>query len=217
MYKTLTTIDLEGKRFYQISDEILYPSITTVLGGTMSEDKKQGLENWRNWLGKDKAKEVSTEAARRGTSVHLLIEKFLAGEDPNSVPHVEQKDRAMFNSLKLNLRKVGKIHGQEVALYSDLLQVAGRCDLIAEYDGVDSIVDYKTSTNPKDSSKIEDYWLQATFYALAHNEMFGTEISQLVILMAVEKGLPVAYKKQISVELVDKLCERIEKFYSELK
>lgn len=215
MYKTLTTVDLEGKRFYQISDEVLYPSITTVLGLTASEEKKQALENWRNWLGKDKAKSVSEEAARRGTSVHLLIEKFLGGESTDDVAGVEQKDRAMFNSLKINLKKVGKISGQEVALYSDYLGVAGRCDLVAEFEGELAIVDYKTSTNPKAKDKIDDYWLQTAFYALAHNEMFNTNITKLVIMMAVERGLPILYKKQIDEKLVDQLCDRIEKFYAE--
>jgi hypothetical protein len=214
-YKDIQTVSLEGKRFYQVNDETFYPSITTILGNTMSEEKQEGLKKWQAWLGKEKADQVRDEAARRGTQIHLLIEKFLKGESIITANYLKS-DIALFNALKMKLRKINRVYAQEVALYSDLLQIAGRCDLIGEFEEVPSIVDYKTSTKNKTSEQIEDYWLQAAFYAVAHNEMFGTNITQLVILMTVEQGMPLVFKKQLNEELVDKLMDRVDEFYRKL-
>ena len=211
-YVDYPTVDVEGKRFYQLGDQKYYPSITTILGNTLEPEKAQALENWRNWLGKAKADKVRDDAATRGTNTHLMIERKLKGEDVREsefpVEHVR-----IFNSLKFELQKINTVLGQEVVLYSDLVQVAGRCDLIAEYDGELSVVDYKTSSRVKSKDEIGDYWLQAAFYAIAHNEMYGTEITKLVILMGVEKGLPLVFRKRIDEEMVAKLLDRVDKFY----
>lgn len=214
-YPDIKTVDVHGKRFYQINDETFYPSITTVLGHTLAEEKQQALEGWRNWLGKDKAAAETKRAADRGTNVHTMIEQFLKKE-PINCPTATQTDIQMFNSLKLKLKAINKIYGQEVPLFSNLLQVSGRCDFIGEYEGLPVIADWKTSTNVKDLERVQDYFIQATFYAIAHNEMFGTNIQDIVIFVAVEKGLPQVFKKHITPELVDQLMDRTDKFYKEL-
>ena len=214
-YPALQTVELKGKRFYQINDETFYPSITTVLGTTQASEKVQALEGWRNWLGKDKAAAETKRAADRGTQVHLMIEQFLKKE-PINAPLATTVDMQMFNSIKLKLRAINKIYGQEVALYSDMLGVAGRCDFIGEYENVPVVADWKTSTNLKSNERVEDYFIQATFYAIAHNEMFGTNIENIVIFVAVEKGFPQVFKRKITPELVDQLMDRTEKFYKEL-
>lgn len=215
-YPSYQTVDVKGKRFYQIDDETFFPSITTVLGTTQTEEKAAALEGWRNWLGKEKAATETKRAADRGTQVHLMIEQFLKKE-PINCPAATPTDIAMFNSLKLKLRAINRIYGQEVTLCSRLLEVAGRCDFIGEYEGIPVIADWKTSTNIKNLEMVQDYFIQATFYAIAHNEMFGTEIEDIVIFVGVEKGLPQVFKKKITSEFVDQLMERTDKFYKELK
>lgn len=214
-YPAIQTVELKGKRFYQINDETFYPSITTVLGGTLAPEKTAALEGWRKWLGTDKAKAETQRAADRGTQVHLMIEQFLKKE-PINCPNATLVDTQMFNSLKLKLKAINKIYGQEVALYSDMLGVAGRCDFIGEYENVPVIADWKTSTNIKGLDRVQDYFIQGAFYAIAHNEMFGTNIENIVIFVAVEKGLPQVFKRKITTDLVDELMERTEKFYKGL-
>ncbi len=214
-YPSYQTVEVKGKRFYQIDDETFYPSITTVLGTTQTEEKKEALEGWRNWLGKEKAATETKRAADRGTQVHLMIEQFLKKE-PINCPDATPTDIQMFNSLKLKLKAINKIYGQEVTLCSKLLEVAGRCDFIGEYENVPVIADWKTSTNIKNLDMVQDYFIQATFYAIAHNEMFDTSIEDIVIFVGVEKGLPQVFKRKITSELVDQLIARTEKFYKEL-
>lgn len=214
-YVDYPTVDVEGKRFYQLADDKYYPSITTVLGNTLEPEKAQALENWRNWMGAAKADKVRDDAAQRGTNTHLMLERYLRGEDPRAQDFPDAHSR-IFNSLKFELQKINTVLGQEVVLYSDLLRVAGRCDLVAEHDGELAIVDYKTSSRVKSKDEIGDYWLQAAFYALGHNERFGTDISKLVILMGVEKGLPLVFRKRLDEELVTKLLDRVHRFYERL-
>jgi hypothetical protein len=56
----------------------------------------------------------------------------------------------------------------------------------------------------------------AAFYTAAHNEMFGTDIKKMIILMGVENKLPMVFKKDLSDELLLKLVERITEYYAKL-
>ena len=214
-YQDYSTINVDGKRIYQISDEKYYPSITTVLGQTLLSEKKSYLDAWKARVGNAKADQITNDACTRGTNTHLMLERYLRGEDPGLAEFPEAHGN-IFKSLRLELRKINKVEGQEVVLYSDILGVAGRCDLIAEYQGTLAVVDYKTSSRVKNADEIGDYWIQTAFYAIAHNEMFGTNIEKLVIMMGVENHLPMIFRKVIDDDLLLKLSERVSEFYSRL-
>jgi len=77
---------------------------------------------------------------------------------------------------------------QETALWSASRRYAGRVDLVGVWEGEPAIIDFKTSRKPKQDAWITDYWLQTTAYALAHNELFGSDITQLVLLITCETG-----------------------------
>lgn len=192
----------------------MYPSITSVLGKTMPVEKANKLQAWVAAVGEMHAKAHTEKAALRGENVHLMIEQYLKGEEVN-VPRASLSDKQMFQALKLPLKKINEVWGQEAALYSHVLGVAGRTDCIGVYDGIPSIIDFKTSGRVKNDKDIEDYWLQCTFYALAHNEMFGTDIMQGVIIMGVENGMPMVWKKNI-YEFIEPLANRIDEFYKKL-
>jgi genome maintenance exonuclease 1 len=76
--------------------------------------------------------------------------------------------------------------GIESALYSDIYKVAGRCDLIADFRGVPSIIDYKTSDKVKREDWIENYFLQSSLYSYMLWEMTGVVTRQIVLLIAIE-------------------------------
>jgi ATP-dependent exoDNAse (exonuclease V) beta subunit len=111
-----------------------------------------------------------------------------------------------------HVNKIQEVVGQEVVLYSHQLEIAGRCDLIGYFDNELSIIDYKTSNYPKNKNDIEDYWIQTTFYAIAHNEMFNTNITNLVIIMGVNNKLPLVFKSKINQSMIDKLNNRRNQF-----
>jgi genome maintenance exonuclease 1 len=92
--------------------------------------------------------------------------------------------------------------------------IAGRVDCIAEFDGVLSVIDFKTSNNNKDDKMIEDYFLQETFYALAYMERYGDEVNQIVTIAAVERGaVPLVFKKTITPYIIP-LKRRVDEFYT---
>jgi genome maintenance exonuclease 1 len=164
-------------------------------------------------LGVDKAKKETARCATRGTAVHLMAEKYL-NNDPNPTENQPADYIKLFNQLKFGLHRINNIRIQEIPLYSDEFMVAGRTDCIGEFDGVLSVIDFKTSNNNKSEAMIEDYFLQETFYALAYLEMFGEEINQIVTITAVEKGaVPLVFKKQI-IPYIIPLKRRIDEFYT---
>ena len=213
-YPELSTVSHNGQRWYDCPNGF-YPSITTLLGQTEPPEKKASLENWRNSLGHAKADAVSKAATDRGTNVHLLAERFLKGEQvdaPINGQPVPYPDMQSFNALKLKLKKVEEVWGQEVALYSETIEVAGRCDLIGVYKGQPCIIDFKTSSRVKSRADIANYELQLAFYGIAHNEMFGTDIDTGIILMVAETGFPMEFNV-VLCDHYEELGKRVEKFW----
>lgn len=210
-YLDFKTIEEFNLRWYVITEDLAFPSITSMLGRTQSEEAKQSLANWRESIGEERAQEISLEATTNGTAVHLLIEMFLKGETINEADFTDQQMKS-FRSLKGYLKKLDEVWGQEVALFSADLQIAGRCDCIGVYKGKPSILDWKTSSKIKSDEMIEDYKYQLAFYARAHNEMYGTNIDHGVVLMATKDGFPLEFCVDLN-KYFDKLEARVKRFY----
>ena len=66
---------------------------------------------------------------------------------------------------------------------------------MATWDGVPSIVDFKTSRKLKREDWIESYFLQATAYSIMFEELTGVNIPQFVILVAVDHEEPQVFIK----------------------
>lgn len=184
---------VNGKRFYITPDGNEYPSVTTVLG----DKEKPWLEDWRKMLGDNKAKKETKRCADRGTTIHEMAEKYLNNEDIKLRDYKPEyvKD---FNKLKMKLNKIDNIRGQEVGLYSDRLKIAGTVDCVAEFNGLLSIIDFKTSTNNKTKDMIDDYFKQCTAYAIAWHERTGEAIEDITIIIAVERSImPLVYTDKI--------------------
>jgi hypothetical protein len=172
----------DGTRVYLTPTGKKYPSVTTVTG----LHTKEGIMAWRRRVGEAEANRVSSKASARGTRIHTYCEKFLLGEeiDPDIF------DKEMFESMKYWLDDINNIHCLETPLWSDYLQVAGTVDCIAEFQGKLSVIDFKTSSKPKDRDDIYQYFMQTAAYAVAFEERTGIPIGRLVIIMAVENDDP---------------------------
>jgi genome maintenance exonuclease 1 len=203
-----------GKRHYTTPEGNKYPSVTTVLG----DQEKPWLTDWRNSLGHEKADAETKRAGERGDAVHTLAEIYLNNKLTSEITKPYKPELVnWFNKVKLNLNKVDNIRIQEAALYSDVLRVAGRVDCIGEYEGVLSIVDFKTSTNSKVKAMVYDYYLQTTAYALMWEEQTGEHIDDIVIIMSVEKGMvPLIFKEKVH-KYISPLMKRINKYYEDHK
>jgi hypothetical protein len=205
-----TTEGIRG-RFYLVEEGVKYPSITTILGA----GEKPYLEAWRQSLGVDNANKETKRCADRGTAVHTMIERFLQN-DPDPTKGFDPVIADEFRALKMSLRKVNNILLQEGALYSNILKTAGRVDCIGEYDGKLAVIDFKTSTNSKSTHMIQDYYLQTTAYAWMLEEIYGIHVENIVIIMSVEKGLPLVFKEKTE-HFIQPLCERINTYYKNVK
>ena len=179
----------DGKRYYVTPEGIKLPSVTTVVGA----QKKESIMEWRRRVGEETANKISRQATQRGTNVHTLCERYLNNEP---LGQIMPDALEMFVSLKPLLNRIDNIHYQEQALWSHRLGMAGRVDCIAEFDGVLSVIDFKTSKKVKTVEEVEDYWWQTTAYALMYEELVGEPIHNLVVLMAVQDQPPIPMQQK---------------------
>jgi genome maintenance exonuclease 1 len=189
-----------------------FSSITTMLGQTMPPEKAAILQRWRDSIGHAEADAHSKKATDHGTMVHLLIERHLLGEPidaPVDGEPVPLRAIESLRALKMKLKKINSIWAQEQAVWSPFLKLAGRFDCMGEYEGVPTIIDFKTSGRHKTREDIADYELQLAFYAIAHNELFGTDVRQGVILMSVDGGFPLEFKIDLfEGDIINRLLSR---------
>jgi genome maintenance exonuclease 1 len=212
--RDISTISAHGMRLYNVSDGVYYPSITTVLGSTVPEEKKKSLESWRDSIGHAEADRIGLEAATNGTEVHEIIEKYLNGDKSAADSGHYSRDQIMsFNAIKAQLSYIDEVWAQEAALYSHELGVAGRCDCIGIHRGMPAIIDFKTSSKLKKSKDIQDYYLQLTAYGIMFNEMYGTDISRGVIIMVSAKSFPQEFRINLK-DFEQQLKGRVSQFYA---
>ena len=182
-YPVLERVDLEIGRHYLDSNQKPVPSVTTVLSGTSKS--KDGLIQWRNRVGEEEAERIIKQSTDIGTAVHEAIENYLNGRPWNNFEDTHDQLLAKNISdkfIKDGLNGITEIWGLEVGLLLDNLY-AGTADCVGEYEGIPTLIDFKTAKKIKKREWIEDYFLQGCAYANAHNVMFGTKIEQIVILM----------------------------------
>ena len=182
-YPTSTRSLINNQRHYDVNAQKL-PSVTTILAATQPPEKKASLDAWRARVGEAQAKEITESAANRGTAMHTIIEKFLFGQGYLDLTDVGSNAQTMAEQIieKGLKNRLAEFWGLEVTLYYPGLY-AGATDVVGIYDGAESIVDFKQSNKPKRREWIEDYKLQLAAYALAHNEVYGTNIQKGVNLI----------------------------------
>ena len=194
----LKEVQQNNKRFYQ-TPEGIFPSVTTVVGF----EKQQFFAEWRK-----KNPEESKRVTGRGTEFHSLIEKYLNNETID-YDNLNSNIKFLFSQLKPELDKLDNIIALETPLWSKILGLAGRTDCIAEYDGKLSIIDFKASSKEKREKDIDNYFMQATAYALMFQERTGTIIDNFAILISCEDGMkqvfegnPMKYVKDLKKTIV---------------
>ena len=188
----LVTETINGKRFYVTPEGKKFPSVTTI---TSQYNKKEILE-WRKRVGEEKANQISTKAAGRGTKVHKLCEDYLNNNIDYAKGHMPS-NVALFKTIKPILDEyVNNIHAIEIPLYSNHLRVAGRVDCIAEFDGKLAVIDFKTANNLKDEEKIQNYFMQCAAYAIMYEERTGIPVPRIAVIIAVENENPQVFVKK---------------------
>ena len=191
--KTLKRVNEDGKRLYLTEEGNYYPSVTTAL----SYLSRKGIQRWRQRVGEAVANKIGSEAARAGTAVHNIAEKYVLNDPTwkDAMPIPLQK----FKTIQPYLDEyVTEIYGIELQMYSDELKTAGTADLICQFDGRNTVLDFKTSRRRKNKDDILSYFMQGTAYAIMVKEHYDMNIEQIVILMAVNDDSPIIFVEPVS-------------------
>jgi len=190
-YQPIPRVEVNGKRFYATPDGNKLPSVTTILDKTKPQEKIEALNQWRRRVGVEKAQQITTEAANRGTRMHTYLEDYVKNgtiKERGTNPF-GWASHAMANVVvEHGLKNVNEFWGIEVPLYFPGVY-AGTTDGAGVHLNQEAILDYKQTNKPKKREWIDDYFMQLCAYAEAHNELHGTKISKGVILMCVKPDL----------------------------
>lgn len=184
-YKELKRETVNGSRKYLTPEGYAVPSVTTILDYTKPEEKKQALREWRKRVGEQKAQQITTEAAGRGTRMHKWLENYIkqgTSGEPGTNPYSKQSHEMAQTIIERGLSNCQEFWGTEVSLYFPEIY-AGTTDLVGVHNNSDAIMDHKQTNKPKKREWIDDYFLQLAAYANAHNELYGTKIRKGVIFM----------------------------------
>lgn len=199
---------IDGIRYYKIpiTEELeRFVSITSVT----SHFNKEKFVGWRKRVGDIEANRITKAATDRGTAMHSLVENYLLNEplkDYSPLP------KLLFDIAKPALNEIGDIYGIELGMYSEYFKIAGTTDCIADFRGELSIIDFKTSKEPKPRDWIDSYFVQAVAYSIMFYELTGYEAKQLVIIMACENGECEVYIEKDIQKYLKLLVKYIKKF-----
>ena len=180
-YKPLERIDIGNGRRYIVGEGRPLPSVTTVLSKTKD---MTFLKAWRTNVGEKEADRIVKESSGLGNSMHKNLENYILGEEMTGTFMAQALAKVI---IKNGLKKVSEVWGTEVALYSKDLY-AGTTDLIGLHNNIPSIMDYKNSLRDKRREWIEEYFMQLAAYAMAHNEMYDTDIHRGVVMIATREA-----------------------------
>ncbi len=206
---------INGSRHYSVNQENL-PSVTTILKATQSQEKIAKLAEWKDRVGHQQAEIIKQEASSRGSSMHEYLEKFLRGKLNLDLLGDNAREKMMADQIIENgLRnKLSEVWGCEAILYYPG-KYAGAADCIGVYENRETIIDFKQSNKPKKHEWIEDYYLQCAAYALAHNTVHGSNITQVVILLCTKDQM---FQRFIAEgeklrDFQNQFLEKVEQFY----
>jgi len=216
-YPKSTRSIVDGSRHYSVNEERL-PSVTTILKATESEEKKASLQAWKQRVGHKQAEIISREATSRGSSMHDYLEKFLLGKlnmdllGDNTLEKM-MADQIIENGLR---NKLNEIWGCEATLYYPG-KYAGAADCIGVYENKETIIDFKQSNKPKKEEWISEYFLQLSAYSLAHDKVYGSNITQGVILLCTKDNIFQRFivNGNTLKDYQNQFLEKVEQFYAQ--
>ena len=212
-YKKYTRQEEDGSRTYNVGNKKI-PSVTTILSATQSDEKKAGLDKWRERVGYVEAAKIPSQAALRGTEMHYVLENYIDGRGYLNLAPEAAQARLMAHEIVNNLDLLKEVWGNEVSLaYED--KWAGATDVVGLYDNKPTIIDFKQSNKAKREEFVEDYYFQIAAYSLAHKKQYGPITQGLICICT--KDIYYQEFKMDELKLKqyeEKWLKRVEKYYN---
>lgn len=205
----ITQVNTETGRYYLTPEGNKYPSATTVVGIL----NQKHIDAWIARVGEEEAEKIKAEAGEHGTRWHELMESTLF-HGAHTLPWTHEFGRIYPKIVSGVFPHISNVRAVECQMYSDKLRMAGTVDLIAEYDGVLSIIDWKTTRREKEETKAASYWCQTASYAVMAWERFKIAPKQLVLVFNEGDNDFYVYKQDVNrwiprVAKVRKLFEQL--------
>jgi hypothetical protein len=196
-----------------------FPRVTAILAETMDEKAKEKLRKWRHKMdkinGTGGAAIASNGAKDRGTKLHELIKGYWNRE---TIPFTEPVDDIWWNTAKRFVKTIEPEHVlsfEQPVFHDGTYPYAGTPDLIAWCRNeccqlTPTVVDFKTSSRPKQRQWLEDYFIQCAAYAYAFTE---EPIKQLAVV-AISPGKLQTFYEEDCTKYYDIWFSRLERYYA---
>lgn len=175
----LKQINFLDTRLYQRSQDIFYPSVTTIL---QYAPKDKHFERYLKRVGYN-ADYIVSQASSEGAQVHNAIDKLLQGEqlnwikDNNEALYSEDIWKMICRFYNFWTRFNPDLIASEIFTYSDKYKYAGTLDLLVELDSKIWLLDNKTSNYVSSV-----YSMQLAAYKKAIEETQDIQIDNVGVL-----------------------------------
>ena len=208
VYTKPTVQTVDGNRMYSDNQGGIYHSISFLLK-LLSTDN-ESLNAWKRDVGESVAKKILRDAIARGNLFHEICEVYLKNGCGCQYEN-EILPYTMFQNVKSELNKIDNIMAIELPMASQNLGFAGKLDVLAEYNGILSIVDFKSSRKKKRETYCKNWFIQETAYSLLVEDIFDIPVGQLVTISAAEDGTTEIFVKQRD-EFIPEVQELLRQF-----
>lgn len=214
-YETLNRVTQDsGYRTYNTAGSDPLPSVTTILSATSD---MTAIDNWRQRIGEKEAAYIVNLSSSIGTAMHDNLENWIRGNPlPKGTALVRKTARELAQVIiDKGLCNVDEIWGLEEHLYYPGLY-AGTADVIGIWKGEPAIIDFKNTRKPKKLEWVQSYCKQLTAYAMAHNEVYGTNITKGVIMMVAREPECFGEYQEFEIDIADHIdswLQTLEDYY----
>lgn len=188
---SMTPITLNNQRFYDTPYGI-YPSVNTVIYP-------------------NKGSFVGNSATERGKQIHMMLENYLLGTNFPEETFTKINILCFARALRCLDDHLGEVFGIEKFVYNREYKYAGTLDLIAEWDGVLSIIDFKSTTTENPSQ--EKHFLQTEAYRLAWNEMYPEQQAKQSVIVTAAFVKPIEPLVNTNEKYIESFIEKVREFY----
>jgi ATP-dependent exoDNAse (exonuclease V) beta subunit len=167
-------------------------SVTTILrvvaqfqGTTLYKWKAQRrLNRWKSQMSEAIAEQLRYDAQARGKELHQRIANYLCGGQRTQWPQDLLPFGRSIKPALFQIKPIEDVQLVEGMVFHPRLYYAGKVDAIAKWQGVWSLIEWKTANKPQQREWINSHILQSAAYLAAANQTYNLKLRQSLIVIA---------------------------------